>query len=92
MCEYCDVKPPKEGAKITVGLNPIGKPLFVNHDEYGIYAYAVISREKWKCDPTGTIRWRLNYLKGYAGHTIPINYCPMCGRDLGDESNVVSEL
>lgn len=86
-CEYCDVKLPKEGAKITVGLNPIGKPFFVNRDEYGIYAYAVISREKWKCDPSGQIRWNLNYLNGGSGHYIPINYCPMRGRDLRDDNH-----
>lgn len=87
MCEYCEVKPPKEGAMVTVGTYPIGKPLFTNRDEYGIYAYAVISREVWKCDPSGSTRWHLNYLNGGAGHCLPINYCPMCGRDLRETNH-----
>ena len=86
-CEYCNVKIPGKNAAIRCGNYPIGKPFFTNKDEYGIYVYAVISHKNGCLAIPDEDEWRLNYTSGGAGHYIPINYCPICGRDLRGDNN-----
>ena len=86
-CKYCDVKQPKENAVVTCGKYPIGKPFFTNRDEYGTYAFAVISHLNGCPAFPDEDEWRLNYSFHHTHHYIPISYCPACGRDLrGDAS------
>lgn len=84
-CKYCDVKQPRKNAAIMVGKYPIGKPFFTNRDEYGIYAYAVISHQNGCPAFPDENEWHLNYMNCGTGHYIPITFCPRCGEKLGDD-------
>ena len=85
-CEYCNVKHPRKNAVVTVGKYPIGKPFFTNRDKFCTYAYAVIAHQNGCNAFPDEDEWGIFYLRNGTGHYIPINYCPICGKKLGDAS------
>lgn len=81
-CEYCDVKPPKEGHLRLSGSYPTGQPILADHHSG---RYVVIAH--WDGCPAfpDEDRWVLHFIENGTGTYIEINHCPICGSELGTE-------
>jgi len=80
-CEYCDVKPPKEGQLRLSGKYPTGKPMLA----YPFYPSRFVFIAHWNGCPAfpEEDKWVLEFMEGGTGTYVEISHCPMCGRDLG---------
>ena len=82
-CEYCDVKPPKEGQLRLCGSYPTGNPIFAYHHYPSRYVFIAHLNG---CSATpDEDKWVLEFAESGVGTYIEIKHCPMCGRELGIE-------
>lgn len=78
-CKYCDFKNPKDGQKYTAGLYPVGKPLSYSEDGYIIMSH----KNGCPANPDEN-KYQIEFDLFGVGIYTEINYCPKCGRKLGD--------
>lgn len=73
-CEYC------------TGKEDISNKVYKDGSKYSDYVVKVAIEENLygKCLVVSPVEYHNGKKEQYKHHCFPINYCPMCGRKLGD--------
>ncbi len=78
-CEYCDFKVPENGGAA------VGKPIVKRRDEYYTDYIRLAHYDGARCCPPMDIdQYVIEWENGGRGFYAEIDYCPKCGRKLGD--------